>query len=105
MRTIEQLEAHCERREREINDDTCEQALYVSDRTVVAVCELRMLLDTIADLRSATRIRVTAEKMPPDFGEVLAWCPVNEEWQTQYTDIDRFDRFTHWMPLPERPRR
>ena len=105
MSTVERLEAYCKQREREIDSDTCEQALCVDERAAVQVHELRMLLDTIAALRSATRVRVTAEEPPTGSGYCLAWPAFLNVPVLITADIVRAAHraYPEWLPLPERP--
>jgi hypothetical protein len=106
MNPIERLDAYCAQREREIESDTCEQALCIDERATLTVYELRMLLGTIATLREATRIRVTEEEPPTDRKvRILTWHIGTRCWidVTAYAVLDLPHMYTHWAPLPERP--
>lgn len=61
--------------------------------------------DELARLRSATRVRVTAEETPTGSGYCLAWPAFLSVPVLITADIVRAAHraYPEWLPLPERP--
>lgn len=68
--------------------------------------EVAQLTEDLTRLRSATRVRMTAEEKPTcdAFCPVLAWHRDDEPWILAAAVVVREpEKYTHWLPLPERP--